>query len=129
MFGQTQMPGVGFGMGDVTLMDFLKVHGLLPEVKSHVDILVGLFDAEMLVQNQQLARHLRSAGFKVESVLKQQKLGKQFELADKRGIPLVVLQGPDEALLEQVSVKDLRTGAQENVHMENLIDWLQTQLA
>ncbi len=129
MFGQTQMPGVGFGMGDVTLMDFLKVHGLLPEVKAHVDILVGLFDPEMLVQNQQLARHLRSAGFKVESVLKHQKLGKQFELANKRGIPLVVLQGPDEALLEQVSVKDLRTGAQENVHMENLIDWLQTQLA
>lgn len=129
MFGQTQMPGVGFGMGDVTLMDFLKVHGLLPEVKAHVDILVGLFDPEMVVQNQQLARHLRSAGFKVESVLKHQKLGKQFELADKRGIPLVVLQGPDEALLEQVSVKDLRTGAQENVHMENLIDWLQTQLA
>lgn len=129
MFGQTQMPGVGFGMGDVTLMDFLKVHGLLPEVKSHVDILVGLFNAEMLVQNQQLARHLRSAGFKVESVLKPQKLGKQFELADKRGIPLVVLQGPDEALLEEVSIKNLRTGQQDNVHMENLVDWLQKQLA
>lgn len=128
MFGQTQMPGVGFGMGDVTLMDFLKVHGLLPEVKNHVDILVGLFNAEMIVQSQQLARHLRSAGLKVETVLKPQKLGKQFELADKRGIPLVVLQGPDEALLEEVSVKDLRTGAQVNVAMENLVDWLQQNL-
>jgi histidyl-tRNA synthetase len=128
MFGNSPMPGVGFGMGDVTLMDFLKLHGLLPELQSHVEILVGLFNAEMVVPSQQLARELRLAGFKVETVLKAQKLGKQFEFANKRGIPLVILQGPDEVLLEEVSIKDLRTGQQENVLIEKLVEWIQARL-
>ncbi|PIQ23336.1 histidine--tRNA ligase [bacterium (Candidatus Blackallbacteria) CG17_big_fil_post_rev_8_21_14_2_50_48_46] len=128
MFGGTQIPGVGFGMGDVTLVDFLQTHGLLPETEAHVDVLVGLFNAEMLVQSQQLARMLRAQGIKVETVLKPQKLGKQFELADKKGIPLVLLQGPDEAVLEVVTVKNLRTGQQEQVQMESLAVWLQDHL-
>lgn len=128
LFGGQQIPGVGFGMGDVTLVDFLRTHNLLPQLAAHVDVLVGLFNAEMLVQSQQIARYLRSQGLKVEAILKPQKLGKQFELADKRGIPLVILQGPDEAQREAVTVKDLRHGQQVQIHMEQLSAWIQKQL-
>ena len=33
VFGKTRVPGLGFGMGDVTLMDFLETHGLLPKAR------------------------------------------------------------------------------------------------
>lgn len=112
LFGKAQIPGVGFGMGDVTLYDFLETHGLLPENDSHVDVLVGLFSAETYTVSQQMARGLRAAGLRVEAVLSPQKLGKQFQQADKKGIPVVVMIGPDEAESGQATVKHLKSGEQ-----------------
>lgn len=128
MFGQTQVPGVGFGMGDVTLKDFLEVHGLMPELQSHVDVLMGLFDADMLTTSQALARQLRAEGLRVEAVLQPQKLGKQFQYADKKGIPLVIMIGPDEATTGQATLKNLRTGAQQTLAQADLLQAIQTQL-
>lgn len=128
MFGETQVPGVGFGMGDVTLKDFLEVHGLMPELQNHVDVLMGLFDADMLITTQALARQLRAEGLRVEAVLQPQKLGKQFQHADKRGIPLVVMIGPDEATAGQVTLKNLRTGAQQTLDQSDLLQTIQLQL-
>ncbi len=128
MFGNTQMPGVGFGMGDVTLKDFLEVHGLLPEITSQTDVLVGLFSAEMFIASQTLARSLRAGGIKVEAVLSPQKLGKQFQYADKKGIPLVVMVGPDEAAEGKATIKDLRSGQQQTVEQRELMARLQVML-
>jgi len=128
LFGETHLPGVGFGMGDVTLLDFLNVHGLLPELKAPVDVLVGLFNAEMFVPTQALARQLRSQGLKVETVLQPQKLGKQFQVADKKGIPLVVMIGPDEVALGQATLKNLKTGAQQTLAQHDLAAEIQAQL-
>lgn len=128
LFGNTSIPGVGFGMGDVTLRDFLEVHDLLPQPSAHVDVLVGLFNQEMFVASQQIARQLRAAGLRVESVLSPQKLGKQFQQADKKGIPLVVMLGPDEAVENKVTVKNLKTGQQETMAQTDLAPYLQAQI-
>lgn len=128
MFGGAQIPGVGFGMGDVTLKDFLEVHGLLPDLKSQTEVLVGLFAQDMFVTSQQLARQLRGYGLKVEAVLQPQKLAKQFQYADKKGIPLVLMVGPDEEAAGQVSIKDLRNGQQQKVNRNELIPRLQLML-
>ncbi|PKL75917.1 MAG: histidine--tRNA ligase [Candidatus Melainabacteria bacterium HGW-Melainabacteria-1] len=128
MFGGAQIPGVGFGMGDVTLRDFLDVHGLLPELAADTEVLVGLFSPEMLVPSQQMARHLRAAGLKVEAVLQPQKLAKQFQYADKKGIPLVVMVGPDEAAAGLASIKDLRSGQQVSISQSELLARLQVML-
>lgn len=124
MFGGAQMPGVGFGMGDVTLMDFLTSHGLVPEVKTTTEVLVGLFSEEMLLNTQQLARELRTAGLRVETVLQSAKLGKQFQFADKRGIQHVVMVGPDEQAAGVVSLKDLASGTQQTLPQDELAGYL-----
>ncbi|MEZ0372076.1 MAG: histidine--tRNA ligase [Candidatus Sericytochromatia bacterium] len=128
MFGGVQIPGVGFGMGDVTLKDFLEVHGLMPELKAQTEVLIGLFSLDMFVTSQQLARQLRGYGLKVEAVLAPQKLAKQYQYADKKGIPLVVMIGPDEAEAGQATIKDLRTGQQQTVNRNELIPRLQIML-
>ncbi|HEY9843429.1 MAG TPA: histidine--tRNA ligase [Candidatus Obscuribacterales bacterium] len=128
MFGGVQIPGVGFGMGDVTLKDFLEVHGLMPELKAQTEVLIGLFSLDMFVTSQQLARQLRGYGLKVEAVLAPQKLAKQYQYADKKGIPLVVMIGPDEAEAGQATIKDLRTGQQQTVNGNELIPRLQIML-
>ena len=42
LFGKDRLPGVGFGMGDVTLQHFLETHGLVPTIASAVDVFIGL---------------------------------------------------------------------------------------
>ena len=48
LFCAAQIPGIGFGMGDVTLMDFLSKHGLLPAPRSEADVAVIPVDASQL---------------------------------------------------------------------------------
>lgn len=128
LFGGAEVPGVGFGMGDVTLHDFLEVHDLLPSPSAHVDVLVGLFNQDMFVPSQQISRQLRAAGFNVENILSPQKLGKQFQHADKKGIPLVVMLGPDEAAEGKVTVKNLKSGAQDSIDHADLVAYVQEAL-
>ena len=40
LYSAQRIPGLGFGMGDVTLFDFLGTHGLLPEARSEIDAAV-----------------------------------------------------------------------------------------
>ncbi len=129
MFGGEQIPGVGFGMGDVTLADFLDTHGILPQVSPSIDVMVGLFDASLFDLSQQIARQLRQAGLRVSSVLVPMKLGKQFQNADKQGIPIMVMLGPDEAQQGQVTVKHLKSGEQETLAQTSLVPYLQNLLA
>ncbi len=125
MFGGQSISGVGFGMGDVTFKDFLDTHGLLPAVTAPTDVLVGLFNEDMLTPSLRVASDLRGAGFRVESVLTSQKLGKQFQSADKKGIPFVLMLGPDEAEAGVISVKHLASGQQEQVSLPELANYLQ----
>ena len=63
-----------------------------------------------------LARELRAAGLRVDVYPDADKLGKQFNKnASERNVPFVVVLGADEIASGQVSVKDLRSGAQEKV--------------
>ena len=42
-----ELPGVGFGMGDVTFRNFLETHDLLPKFESHLDVFVSLPQPEL----------------------------------------------------------------------------------
>lgn len=129
MFCGQSIPGVGFGMGDVTFFDFLETHGLTPEARTQIQVMVGLFNEDCLTHSLQIAQRLREAGLNVESVLTPQKLGKQFQSADKKGIPFVVMAGPDEMAAEQVSLKDLRSGEQTGLDLTDLVSHLRALLA
>ena len=77
----------------------------------------------------ELAKELREAGLRVEMAHEASKLGKQFKFADRKGIPLVLIQGPDEIRDGQVSVKDLRDGTQESIARAGVADSLSAKLA
>lgn len=118
MFGGKPLPGVGFGMGDVTLQHFLEVHGLLPSLEQRQGILVAhLGDAE-LIEAQALARELRRgfadarAEVPVLTTLSAEKPRKIFEMAEKLRVRAVVFVGPDEVKSGQFSMKDLATKEQ-----------------
>jgi histidyl-tRNA synthetase len=69
-----------------------------------------------------LAGELRAAGFKVETALDpREKLGKQFQYADRKRIPLALVIGPDELARGEVVIKDLRSGEQRSIARDAVV--------
>jgi histidyl-tRNA synthetase len=112
--GGDRITGVGFAMGDVIIELLLEDAGKRPELPtSPSQVLVTLFSEELYEQTLGLADRLRRAGINTEQILEPMRLGKQFRYADRKGIPFVVILGPDEVEAGQVMVKNLRTGEQQ----------------
>jgi histidyl-tRNA synthetase len=112
LFGNHKLSGVGFGMGDVTLRNFLETHGLLPGLGSQVDVFVSLPRPELRGKAEALARELRERGFSVMTPLSCDGFGPQLKLASRQGARFAVLFGDSELAEGKAIVKDLGTGEQ-----------------
>ncbi|MBS1983845.1 MAG: histidine--tRNA ligase [Bdellovibrionales bacterium] len=115
MFGKHQLSGVGFGMGDVTLQNFLETHKLVPNLGSDVDVFVASPSREHLAVSESVAHDLRVAGLRVASALSFEGFGAQLKAASKLGARYAVLLGEDELKRNEVIVKDLASGQQSTV--------------
>ena len=81
--GKVNLPALGFGMGDVVLLEILKSRGLLPKFDSHVDVFVLIEDETLRAPSLKLVQDLRTAGFAVEYSLTPSKSDKQFKRAQE----------------------------------------------
>jgi histidyl-tRNA synthetase len=68
-----------------------------------------------------LAAELRRAGLKVAIYPEPVKLPKQFKYADKINVRVTIVLGPDEAINNQATIKDLSNGSQQTVRQEDVI--------
>jgi len=81
--GRVDLPALGFGMGDVVLLELLKERGLLPKFDSPMDVFVIIEDEALRPQSLKLVHDLRAAGFAVEYPLTPAKPDKQFKRAQE----------------------------------------------
>ena len=117
-------------MGDVVIGIVLQERGLVPSFAlTPAPVLVTVFDEERLPDSLALATLLRRSGVKVTCYPEPAKLPKQFKFADRMGMRLVLVVGPDEAAKGQVTVKDLASGTQETVKRDQVISAIQHILA
>jgi histidyl-tRNA synthetase len=124
--GGDPVGGVGFAVGDLVLTLLLKDLDHLPEFgESPAPVYFTLFEESLLGQSLALARELRSAGIKVTSQQKPDKLGRQFKYADRIGAKFALVLGPDEAEKGIVAVKTFATGEQETIPQEELVRHLE----
>lgn len=79
--GKTDLPALGFGMGDVVLLELLKARGLLPNFDSQMYIYVLVEDENLRPASLRLVHDLRAAGYAVEYPLTPAKPDKQFKRA------------------------------------------------
>jgi histidyl-tRNA synthetase len=115
LFGVEPVPTIGFGMGDVTLQNFLESHNLLPALSSETDLYVALIgDTDALLQRcQRTIRELRNNGIRVAVDLSGRKPEKQIKAADKKGIHYVLFIGERELEEEIFVLKNIVTGEEE----------------
>ena len=105
-----QVPGCGFGMGDVVLGEILESRGLLPEYRKKIDYyLVRITDDELELMLR-TARNLRGKGFIVDYSYKLQPIKKQMARASKLNAKYALIFGPEETKLGKVKLKNLKTG-------------------
>ena len=81
--GKVDLPALGFGMGDVVLLELLKARGVLPRFDAVTDVFVLIEDEELRRQSLKLIHDLRAAGFAVEYSLTPAKSAKQFKRAQE----------------------------------------------
>ncbi len=116
-----RLPAVGFGIGfDRTVEAALQLQTLEFNNRS-ADLLITLFAEQYTENSLQLASKLRAAGIKTEIYPEPDKLGKQFKLADQKKIPFVAIVGEQEIEAEKVALKNMQTGDQELLTVEELI--------
>lgn len=116
MFGGDPIPAVGFGMGDVTLLDFLTTHNLLPEgLTGAPDIFIGTPSESDIPDAQAYAEQLRAAGARVLVNVSSKSLGDQVKEAVRRTIPYFVAYGANEAETGQVTLKTLTESREDSL--------------
>ncbi len=112
MFGGEPIPGIGFGMGDVAVRDFLETHKLLPkELRTNsATIAVIPTDTEHNLAAQKIAKTIRDVGIPVTTDISTRKIGKKISDAADKGISYVVVVGEDEVASQNFVLKNLKTG-------------------
>jgi histidyl-tRNA synthetase len=115
--GGDPLPAVGFAMGDLAIGLLLESLGLVPKeiARTPADVFVTVFDYERQKDSMTLASELRQAGLKVICNTEVSKLPKQFKYADRIGVRVVAVIGPDEAAKNQITIKDLVNATQQTI--------------
>jgi histidyl-tRNA synthetase len=122
MFGEDPIPTVGFGMGDVTIRDFLETHKLLPNYLSPTDLYIGVTSPTMFTFAAQLAQRLRRHDLTVAVDLTGKRVGDQIKTATKKHIPFVLIVGDDELASGMYKLKHLSSGKEFTVPEGQLAD-------
>jgi histidyl-tRNA synthetase len=107
--GKVDLPALGFGMGDVVLLELLKARKLLPAFDSQVDVYCLVEDESLRPESLRLIQVLRSAGMSVEFPLTATKPDKQFKRAQelKVGCTAKLEKSPSEGLIARL--RNLKT--------------------
>ena len=118
--GGNDLPATGFGFGDMVVMELLADKGLLPELSNGVDDVVFGMGTELRGAAMQVAAKLRSAGRTVDLVLEDKKMKWVFKHAERCGTTRLVMVMPDEWAEGKVRIKNLDSGEESTVAMEDL---------
>jgi len=81
--GKVNLPALGFGLGDVVLLELLKARGLLPKFDAALDAFCLIEDETLRPESLKFISDLRTAGYAVEYSLTPAKGDKQFKRAQE----------------------------------------------
>lgn len=121
LFGVEKVPTVGFGMGDVTLENFLRDNNLIPKIKNEVELYV--IPAGEINQNSvgKQIGILREEGVNTILDLSDKKVSKKLEIASKKQVPFVLVIGEEELKEERYNLKNMLKKTENKHSLERII--------
>jgi len=123
------IPASGTTIGLDRIFAAMNQLKILPEKRTKTQIMICLFGKEFIKSSMALASMLRKEGFNTEIYFEEDKLNKQFSYADKKGIPIVIIEGPDEVKEGKIGIKNMIDRTQINVPKGQLLDAIRDLLS
>lgn len=120
LFGVEPVPTVGFGMGDVTMIDFVNSHNLAPTLNSETDIYIVPI-GNTLREVQGIAKILRGEGVNVAVGTIDKKIDKHIKAAVKKHIPYAMFVGENELTSERFKLKNLIEGTEDELSLARIV--------
>ena len=113
---KVDMPALGFGMGDVVLLELLKARGLLPALEESIEAFCIIEDESLRQASLELIEHLRTNGYSVDYPLAPAKADKQLKraLELKANFTVKLERSPQGEVM--VKLKNLAT------HQERIVE-------
>jgi len=122
IFGLPDLSGVGISFGADRIYDVLTGLELFPDTLESSRLLFAVMGADELRYILPVAKALRAEGIAVEVYPEAVKLKKQFEYAERKGIPFISINGSNEMEAGTVNIKNLQSGEQKAFAVSALQD-------
>ena len=120
-FGGETVPAVGFGFGDVVVLDVLKEMGRFPELPRKLDYTIIPFASEQVGIALKIAAELRMRGSVVDCNFSMRKMKKTMRQANESGAAKAILLFPEELAEDKVVIRDMILHEQKPVKIADLI--------
>ena len=120
-YGGEIVPAVGFGFGDVVVLDVLKDLERFPELPRKLDYTIIPFAREQVGTALNIAAILRQQGSTVDCNFSMKKMKKSLQQAGESGAAKAILLFPDELTENKVVIRDLRLHEQKPIKITDLL--------
>jgi histidyl-tRNA synthetase len=122
LFGLKNLSGVGISFGADRIYDVLTELNLFPaELELSLDVLFVNFGDTTLAENLQILKKTRALGLAAEIYPSTAKLQKQLKYANDRKVRFVVLMGEEELQQDQLTLKEMESGLQQQLSQAELL--------
>ena len=128
IFGMEKLPAFGFAWGNIIMEDYLRTYKLLPLNTTDTKVFVSLLDENCYTATQSIANTLRVNRINTEVQLVTNKLKNQLRYCAKKGIPWVIIVGEDELAAKKLQLKNMQSGEQSLVTLEEAINTIVSTL-
>ena len=119
-----KLPGVGVSIGLTRLFYKLNELNAIDANKKSMAKLLVLPMTENIEKVIEIGSTIREAEIPTEIYLEDKKIKAKFKYADRLQIPYVAVIGDDEIANEKIALKDMRTGEQESLNIQEVIEKL-----
>ena len=116
-----KLPGVGISIGLTRLFYKLNELNALKEEQNSIAKVLVVSMVEDNSKALEVATELRSKNINAEVYLENKKIKAKFKYADRLAIPYVIVIGEDEIANNTVTLKNMQTGEQETLKIEEVI--------
>ena len=117
-----KMPGVGISIGLTRLFFLLMDNNIISAEKESISDALVISMSDEYEKVAEVATELRKNGIKAQINIEDQKLAKKFKVADKLNIKYVIILGEDEVKNNVVSLKNMITGEQKTLSLDETIE-------
>ncbi len=122
-FSKQSYPATGTSFGIERIIDVMETFSMFPDTvgKTVTQVLMTVFDDDLMEESLKLAMLLREAGVRTEVYFESARLGTQLKYADAKGIPYAIILGSDELAAGNAAIRDLASREQENVPLNSIV--------